>query len=196
MRYIPLRRRTRYPLIFILLFMLTSGYYLFREKKPELVQLPDKTNGTVLEVHDGDTLSIMIASKVYRARLIGIDAPEMDQRPWGERAKRALRGMLKEGETVLVETDVERLDRYNRLLVYLFNKEGIFINEKMLFNGYAVLLTIPPNVKYVERFVIAEKKARQQKKGIWGRDGLKEILQNIKRGTEMIEIRNTFIHEE
>lgn len=181
MRYIIPKRKTRYPFVFILFFILASGYYLFHEKKPaQLAQLPAKTNGVVLEIHDGDTLSLMIDRRVYRARLIGIDAPEMGQIPWGERAKKALSTMLS-GETVIVETDIERFDKYNRLLIYLFNKKGELINERMLLEGYAVLLTIPPNVKYVERFVIAEKKARQQKKGIWGRNGLKEMPAEYKK---------------
>lgn len=171
-----LRRKTRYPLIFILLFSIISFYYLFEQKsskKDEVKHLDG--NARIIEVHDGDTLTIELEGAFFRARLIGIDAPEMGQKPWGERAKGHLRKLIKEGRGVQIETDMEQFDKYNRLLIYLFTKEGMFVNEKLVSDGYAVVLTIPPNVKYVDRFIKAQKEARAHKRGIWGKDGLKEM---------------------
>jgi micrococcal nuclease len=48
------------------------------------------------------------------------------------------------------------------------------INERLLEEGFALLYTVPPNVKYAERFVQAQKRAQALGKGIWGRDGLRE----------------------
>lgn len=174
------RRRAKYPYIFILLFILISGYYVFQEKKTPPITPAEKSKGKVIKIHDGDTLSIIIDNTIYRARLIGIDAPEMGQKPWGERAKRALSNMLGKGESIFIETDIEMFDRYNRLLIYLFNEKGIFINEQLLLEGYAVLFTLPPNIKYVDRLVRAEKMAREMKKGIWGKRGLKEMPSEYK----------------
>jgi micrococcal nuclease len=134
----------------------------------------------VTEVHDGDTVSIRISSflgfpfKIEKVRLIGIDAPELKQEPWGRNAKRYLKRLLSENDWVVrVEFDVEKRDKYGRLLAYLWHKNGTLINEKMLSDGLAVLYTVPPNVKYVERLTRAQRIAQQQKKGIWGRSGLR-----------------------
>lgn len=135
----------------------------------------------VTEVHDGDTVSIKVKSlagfplRTERVRLIGIDAPELKQEPWGRTAKRALKKMLAETDWVVrVEFDAAERDQHGRLLGYLWAKNGLLINERLLDEGYAVLYTIPPNVKYAERFVEAQRKAQLLKKGVWGRDGLRE----------------------
>src|SRR5512139_1971635 len=80
----------------------------------------------VTEVHDADTVSIKVKSlagfplKTERLRLIGIDAPELKQEPWGRRAKRTFKKMLAETDWVVrVEFDVEQRDQYGRLLGYL-----------------------------------------------------------------------------
>ncbi len=129
----------------------------------------------VIAVNDGDTVTIVMNNREYRTRLIGLDAPEMGQEPWGEKAREHLRKLLKENHwRVSVETDIEQYDKYNRLLVYLWTPDGDMLNERMLLDGYAVLFTIQPNSRYVDRFVRAQRIARQKKTGIWGPDGLKE----------------------
>lgn len=135
----------------------------------------------VTEVHDGDTISIRTKSfagvplKIERIRLIGIDAPELKQEPWGRLSKRYLKKLISESDWVVsVEFDIEHRDKYGRLLGYIWDKKGQLINEKMLENGYAMLYTIPPNVKYVERFIAAQKKAQTRKAGIWSNKGLRK----------------------
>lgn len=134
----------------------------------------------VTEVHDGDTVSIRLSGfagipyKTERIRLIGIDAPEIKQEPWGRQAKRHLKKLISESDWVVgIELDVEERDKYGRLLAYLWDKKGRLINERMIEDGYAVLYTIPPNIKYAEIFISAQKKARSKKVGIWKKDGLK-----------------------
>jgi micrococcal nuclease len=129
----------------------------------------------VVAVNDGDTVMIRMNKREYRTRLIGIDAPEMGQEPWGDKAREHVRKLLKEaGWTVSVETDIVKYDKYDRLLVYLWSDDKTLINERMLLDGYAVLFTIQPNSKYVDRFIKAQRLARQKKIGIWGPDGPKE----------------------
>ena len=129
----------------------------------------------VIRVNDGDTITLRMDGKIYRVRLIGFDAPEMGQEPWGKKAQEHLRTLLKDsGWNVSVETDVEKHDKYGRLLVYVWTKDKTFINEKMLADGYAVLFTFPPNTKYVDLFRKAQRNAREKRSGIWGPDGLKE----------------------
>ena len=136
----------------------------------------------VHQVHDGDTVTLRLNGKKYRTRLIGIDAPEIKQDPWGRRAKQHLVKIMRQTNwTVTVETDEERLDKHGRLLAYLWTKKKKLINEMMLADGFAVTLSIAPNVKYVEKFARAEQKAQMARKGIWGPNGLKESPAEYKR---------------
>ena len=41
-------------------------------------------------------------------------------------------------------------------------------NETLLREGYAQVATFPPNVKYVDRFLEAQREAREAGKGLWG----------------------------
>ncbi len=181
-------RRSRYPLIFTLIFLITSLFYLFSDKKDN-----SRVNEYVraIKVFDGDTILLKYNNEDIKVRLIGIDAPEMEQRPWGKRAKRHLERILKKSNNIVkIELDIERYDKYERLLAYLWTPDGNLINEIMIRNGYAVLLTIPPNVKYVERFIKAEETAKKQKKGIWSPDGLKESPEEFKRRIKEMRLWN------
>lgn len=135
----------------------------------------------VIEVHDGDTVTVVkdsflgILAKKEKIRLIGIDAPEIAQEPWGRRAKNHLRKLIRESDwQVKIELDVQQRDKYGRVLAYLWDKNGNMINYLMIRNGYAMVYTIPPNVKYAELFLQAQSLARDEKKGIWGKEGLTE----------------------
>lgn len=135
----------------------------------------------VIEIHDGDTVSVItgsffgIVNEVERVRLTGIDAPELTQEPWGGKAKEHLRKIIKESHWyVKIELDIQQRDRYGRLLAYLWDKEGKMINYLMVRDGYAMVYTVPPNVKYAELFLQAQKLARQEGRGIWSRQGLRE----------------------
>ena len=136
---------------------------------------PSQQGAKVIAVNDGDTVTLIMNSRKYRTRLIGIDAPETGQEPWGKRAKEHLRSLLKQaGWRVAVGTDIVQYDKYNRLLVYLWTDNRVLLNEQMIFDGYAVLFTIQPNSKYADRFKKAQQSAREKKLGIWGPDGLTE----------------------
>lgn len=161
---------TRFSLIIILVLFITFPTANASQQKFR-----------VTEVHDGDTISIRTRSfagvplKIERVRLIGIDAPELKQEPWGRLSKRYLKKLISESDWVVsIEFDVEQRDKYGRLLSYVWDKKGRLINEKMIENGYAMLYTIPPNVKYAEKFTAAQKKAQARQIGIWGKKGLRK----------------------
>lgn len=135
----------------------------------------------IIEIHDGDTVSVItgsflgVVTRVERVRLIGIDAPELHQQPWGSKAKEHLRKIIKESHWyVRIELDVQQRDKYGRLLAYLWDKQGRMINYMMVKDGYAMVYTVPPNVKYVELLTEAQKLARKEEKGIWSIEGLSE----------------------
>lgn len=128
----------------------------------------------VLEVIDGDTIKL---SNGRLLRYIGLDTPELrikkkggdfqyQPQPFSLEAKEFNRKLV-EGKLIRIEFDLEKTDRYGRILGYCFF-EDTFVNARLIEQGYAVLSTRPPNVKYVEIFVAAQKKAREAKKGLWG----------------------------
>lgn len=69
--------------------------------------------GRVVSVADGDTLTVLDASRrQHKIRLAGIDAPEKKQ-PFGNVSRQSL-GQLTHGKQVLVEW--HKRDRYGRLI--------------------------------------------------------------------------------
>jgi micrococcal nuclease len=92
----------------------------------------------VTRVIDGDTV---VATRLGKTRLIGIDTPE-EGRCYETAATRFTRTHL-EGHRVGYELGVEREDRYGRTLAYLYR--GGMHNLALVEEGYAKALTIPPN---------------------------------------------------
>lgn len=129
----------------------------------------------VTKVVDGDTFWVKMPNgKEEKIRLIGIDAPESrktgnkDIGYYGQEAKAYVEKLLL-GNSVRLEYDVNRYDRYKRTLAYAYLQNGTFLNEHLIREGYAMTLTVPPNVKYAERFAKLQTEARQKKKGLWGK---------------------------
>jgi len=106
-------------------------------------------------------------------RYIGIDTPETHHpmkgvERAGKEASEANRKLV-DGKTVRLEFDVQEQDRYGRLLAYVYLEEGTFVNAWLVENGYAVVMTIPPNVKYEALFRKLQREAREAGRGLWGR---------------------------
>jgi micrococcal nuclease len=121
----------------------------------------------VAGVSDGDSIRCRDGSRV---RLIGIDAPELDQEPYGRRSREALARRIPIGTDVRLELDVQPEDQYGRTLAYLWLGDR-FINEEQAAEGFATTLTVPPNVRYAETFRKAVASARAQGAGLWAQDG-------------------------
>jgi micrococcal nuclease len=157
--------------IAVLLFSLYGRYQAETQSK-----IQSKTGYVrVVEVNDGDTISVLFDGNRERVRLIGIDAPELQQKPWGQRARGHLKELLSTLRwTVSLEFDIEKRDQYGRLLAYIWTSDRGLINVQMLKDGYAMLYTFPPNIRYVDEFKKAQDEARSKGLGIWGRGGLKE----------------------
>lgn len=144
--------------------MLTIHKYL----KESFEFIPNITfNAYVTRIVDGDTF---VLENGQRVRLIGIDCPETNhpvkgKEPHGKEATEFTRYFI-EGKKIKLELDIELHDRYNRLLAYVY-VDDIFLNDTLLLTGMAQITTFPPNVKYVDRFLESQDKARNQKTGIW-----------------------------
>lgn len=128
----------------------------------------------VSKVVDGDTIQIEGGQTI---RLIGIDTPETvdSRRPvgcFGKEASNQAKSLLS-GKVVILQKDVSETDKYHRLLRYIFlpldNGQILFVNDYLVREGFAKVLTYPPDVKYNEQFRQAERQAREQKRGLWGK---------------------------
>lgn len=115
----------------------------------------------VTKVIDGDTIEI---SGGKRLRYIGIDTPETDQ-CFGKQATDFNKSLVL-GKSVKIIEDVQKLDKYGRILAYVYTEQG-FINMALVEEGYAKAATFPPNVRYQELFKKAETAARLKKAGLW-----------------------------
>jgi len=121
---------------------------------------PYTLTGKVVAIADGDTFTVLDASKTqHKIRLAGIDAPEKGQ-PFGTKASGNLAGKVF-GQIVRVE--VIDVDRYHRKVGRVFLGER-FVNMEMVRDGFAW--------RYVTydkpgEFTAAEADAREHRRGLW-----------------------------
>lgn len=127
----------------------------------------------VTKVVDGDTFWVDNGTEIgLKVRFIGIDAPEVKnvgrkkKGYYGKEAKDFVT-KLTEGKWVKLEYDIRRTDQYHRTLAYVYLEDGTLLNAHLVENGYAVVDTHPPNIKYVELFVKLQQEARDNGRGLW-----------------------------
>lgn len=127
----------------------------------------------VKKVVDGDTFWLDDgSSKGVKIRLIGVDAPESRKTSrkeigfFGKEAKIFLGNMLA-GKNVKLLFDVGKFDQYHRTLAYAYLEDGTFINAELVKQGYAMVMTVPPNVKFAGLFVKLQQEARENERGLW-----------------------------
>lgn len=125
------------------------------------------TSAIVSEVIDGDTIRLSTGEKV---RYIGIDTPETvdpnkDKQCYGSEAS-TQNELLVFGKEVILEKDVSEIDRYGRLLRYVW-LDGEMVNEKLVREGYAIEKAYKPDTKYQDKFTVAQQDAQINKKGLW-----------------------------
>ncbi len=168
----------------LIAFTLAVGFGVWTlQQKTEVASKPVLSSALydVTYVYDGDTIKL---NNETRVRLIGIDTPESRDNPklardvakrhidrtkqiaMGKKAAAYVQEFLK-GQRVRLEFDVEQHDRYGRVLAYVYLADGTFVNAKIIQDGYAYPLTVPPNVRYAHLFKQWFDEAREQKRGLW-----------------------------
>ncbi|WP_123043575.1 thermonuclease family protein [Cohnella candidum] len=133
---------------------------------PEL-QADRAEQGTVKRVVDGDTFELESGDKV---RLIGVNTPEIHGKVerYGQEAA-DFSGNALTGRRVILFPDVSNTDKYGRLLRYVFVAgDDEMFNEKLMREGYAQVMTVPPNVGFADSFVSLQREARAKGAGLWG----------------------------
>ncbi len=175
--------------IFYLFYKSPSRNLRFLHSKTfEAISSQNQPACNVVRVIDGDTFVCQFSDgKEEHIRLIGVDAPESRRNTkverdsersgqdistitaQGKKAAKFTKSYLKPGIPVKLELDVELRDRYKRLLAYVYLPNGAFFNALLVQEGYAQVMTVPPNVKYQDLFLKLQREARENNRGLWGR---------------------------
>ena len=116
-------------------------------------------SGTVVIVHDGDTVSLSTARGILKVRLEGIDCPELAQRH-GREAK-AFTERLVINRTVRLEPD--GVDQYDRILGRLF-VDGTDVNAALVRAGMAWRYERGAGDRVL---IDAERTAKAARAGVW-----------------------------
>ncbi len=113
---------------------------------------------------------------IQQGRLIGIDAPDLAQEPWGKQAKQRLEQLIEMSGKANIRLEIADPvpDKYGRKFVYLW-KDDRLLNEQLLREG-CVLASVrtatstasnPNASKYRERFSRGSQYARLMGQGVW-----------------------------
>ena len=167
-------RRFTVSLLISILIILSLASFLHAQ---ELV--------TALKVVDGDTIQISYKGSKESIRLIGIDTPESSANKkakkdairsgkdltniisMGKQAANYTNSLIKLGDKVNIEFDVQKRDKYGRLLGYVYLSNGKMLNDEIVKAGYANIMTYPPNIKHQDRFLKTYRNAKENKRGLW-----------------------------
>ena len=162
--------KKQFNVLLILLVVAVGLTYAYQTLRPT-----SELDGpyAVERVVDGDTIVVDIGDDSIKIRLIGIDTPESvhsnsdKNTQEGLEASEYTKGLLS-SKKVYLDYDVEREDRYGRTLAYVYlDDKKTMVNQLLVEEGYAMVMTIQPNSQYADVFYNAQQKARADKKGFW-----------------------------
>jgi len=122
----------------------------------------------VLSVEDGDTLTVIEATRTIKVRLACIDAPETSQSSYGKSARQALKHLLPNGSQVILR--IKANDRYGRTVAEVFHN-GNNINKLLVKSGDSFVYW-----QYIQGcdrqdYARLETIARLQGSGVWSVPG-------------------------
>lgn len=142
-----------------------------QEAAPPMPDRDTLIKALCVRVVDGDTAWFEVGDATHKVRFIGLDTPEtvhpsVQVQHYGPEAS-AFTTQTLLNQTVWLERDVEEKDIYERFLFYIWMDDGSLFNLTLVRNGYAKVLTYPPNVKYTDYFVAAQEAARNERIGVW-----------------------------
>jgi hypothetical protein len=109
-----------------------------------------------LTILDGNTLELPDGN---RLRLIGSDARH-------ELVVTGIASFFSTPREIEIEKDAETLDETGRSWVYFYGQDRM-LNLHLVENGLALASIVPPNTRYKELFIEAERTAKAAKRGIW-----------------------------
>ncbi|MGH2532681.1 MAG: thermonuclease family protein [Thermomicrobiales bacterium] len=132
---------------------------------------------TVVDIVEGDVIRVRLGNSEETVRLLGIDTPESPDADgpvecFGSEATDRTAATIPVRTVIWLEADATDRDRSGRLLRYVWfvreaNQRTYMLNERLLAEGYAVISTASPSVKYMERFERAQALAQDEGRGLW-----------------------------
>lgn len=180
-----MKQQTRLHVIMIIVLALLLGNSLLKD-----FGVPEKLSGSVvvaetpqttqrIELHkvhqvvDGDTLGVEINGVVEKIRLIGVDTPETKKpntpvQCFGKEATNYTTSLvLGKNVQVVADPSQAKVDKYGRMLAYIFTEDGMFLNKKLIEDGYAYEYTYNVPYQYQKEFKAAQQQASSLLKGLW-----------------------------
>ncbi|MGX7393851.1 thermonuclease family protein [Carnobacterium mobile] len=161
--------------IVVILLILTGNYVVMDTAKetPSEHQADNRASIEVQRVIDGDTIVFKEAGQEYKMRLLLIDTPESSTtktgsvQPYGKEAKEFLINYLK-GKTLTIEYEPtqKRIDKYGRVLAYLF-ADGTLVQEILVQEGLARVGYEEGQEVYLDQLLAAEQVAAREQLNIW-----------------------------
>lgn len=146
------------------------------------------SSGIVLTVYDGDTVRIRFTDgSEGRVRLIGVDAAELDDL----REQVIFKALLAKRfsffhlyqKKVTLSYDQTLVDKYGRILAYVWLDGRVLYNEFIIKEGFAAaFFAFPFKKDYQERFREAQKEARENGRGLWMK-GEPEVIPSSSAGS-------------
>ncbi|WP_144462778.1 thermonuclease family protein [Siminovitchia fortis] len=143
-----------------------------KEKSTDTSGTVDQIPVTLVKTIDGDTIKVRYNGKEQNVRYLLIDTPEtnhprLGKQPFGEEAKERNAQLVNSGDLTL-EFDIgERVDKYGRLLAYVY-VDGKSVQETLLEEGLArVAYVYPPNTRHLTPYEETQNRAKAKGIGIW-----------------------------
>ena len=130
-------------------------------------QLPGGETVVVKRVISGQTLEVIAENSLTKVRLIGIQAPDLRQRPWGVAAKKQLEKLVGQRKVIL-ELGEPPEDNFGRKLAYVWQGKQL-VNRELVATG-RVLADLDFPHKYSKLLIRAQEYARVMGYGIWNPD--------------------------
>lgn len=118
--------------------------------------------GLVTRVIDGDTIDVMLNGVNTRVRYLQMNTTERGEVCYREATDANSELVL--GKTVRLVADQEKVDRYDRLLRFIYVGD-VLVNRVLVEQGFAEVVLYPPNDAHYEEFKRLEQEAAAAGRG-------------------------------
>ena len=154
----------KFVILGFILIIIVSYFVIFNNNNNSKIEV------RLISCIDGDTARFIVNSKEEKVRFLGVDTPESTNyiEDYGVEASNYTCSMLKNANNIYIEYDLnsDKYDKYNRLLAWVF-VDNNNLSELLLSKGYAEVKYIYDNYKYINNLCSIQKKAYNDKIGIW-----------------------------
>lgn len=145
----------------------------------------------ITKVVDGDTLTVTDGNKEFKVRLNLINTPESvhsdesKNNEFGIMASDFVKSLIHAGDTVYLQYDTEKEDKYGRALAYVWLSDNVvtssesdikqyMLNAIILDEGYGKVV-LYNNKQYYDLFMLIEAASKDDEKGLWKYEGYKGL---------------------